>query len=151
MQQYNLKYGYTSKLSPTDPLVYSPPLRYSRQQHQHPLPNINPDSVPKNYPPIKTLGITPEVTYTTDQHENIQELLSEFEKLGKSQNIDYNPPQVTTTHENVEKVIPHPPQDLQPAINALANIANTSTTITTSTSSTTTTPSNLSDHTPLLP
>ena len=73
-------------------------------------------------PSINTLGSTPEFPSTTAQQESLQELLSEFENLGISQNIDYHSPQVTTTHEGVETVIYNPTQDLHSAINDLSDI-----------------------------
>ena len=48
---------------------------------------------------MNTVGSTTEVPSTPDKKEYLQELLSEFEKLGTSKNIDFHFPHVTTTQE----------------------------------------------------
>ena len=76
----------------------------------------------------------------------LQELLSEFHNLGRSQHIDYHSSQVTTTTEVVETVNPHNPKDLYPTINALSALYNPSTTVTPSISATTALPSVISQN-----
>ena len=87
-------------------------------------------------PSINTLVSAREVPYTPAQQENLQELLSEFDNIGTSQNIDYRYSQVTNTHKGVETVITHNTRDLHPDINALDAIANISTTMNPSISTT---------------
>ena len=105
--------------------------------------------MPKPHPSFNTHGSTPEVPSNPDQQENLQEILSEFDKLGTSQHID-NYPNFSTTQEVVETVITQPPKCLHPTTNSLAAIANPYTTMTPSRSATTTIPSDLSIHTPLI-
>ena len=62
----------------------TPPPPPLLQQHQNPLPTRKYATVLTPCPSIITLGSTPELTSTSDQQENIKELLSEFEQTGKS-------------------------------------------------------------------
>ena len=123
--------------------------------HFHPLPttpptnNINTHSkLPQ--PSVNTLGSKSEVPSTPSQQENVQELLPEFENLGKNQYIDYYPPQVINTQEGVETFTLKNPQYLHSVINSLANFSNPSTTMTPYIISTTRISSVLSEHTILL-
>ena len=52
---------------------------------------------PPPQPSIKTLGSTLEVPSNYGQQENLQELLSSFDILRKSQHIYYYSPKVATT------------------------------------------------------
>ena len=78
----------------------------SPQQHQHPLSIRKPTSVPTPRPSVNTLGSTLHVPSTPTQQKYLQELLSTFYNLGKSQHINYCSPQVTTTQKGVESFIP---------------------------------------------
>ena len=103
------------------------------------------------HPSTNTLGIPTVVLSTPAQQQNLQELLTQFEKLVTSQHIDYHPPQVTNKHKGVETVINHTTQELYPDINSLAGLFNISTTTNPSSSATTTLPSNPSEHTHIFP
>ena len=145
--KYNIKHGATPKLPTNNPPVHPPP---PHQQHQHLLPTRNPKAVPTPQTHIKTLVIAPEVPSTSAQQENLQEVISEFDNLLTSHNIEYNPLQVATTQEGDETVIPQPPQDLHLAINSVVALSNPSTAMTPSISATTTRPSVIPEHTSLL-
>ena len=90
MYQCNFKPGATPKIPPTDPPVRPHHPHYPRQQHQHLFSTRKPMAVSKPQPSIKTLVSTPEVPPNTNQQENLQELLSDFDNLVTSQNLDYH-------------------------------------------------------------
>ena len=107
-------------------------------------------SVTTPQPPIDKIFSTPQFPSTHAQQENEPEILSAFDNLVTSQNIEYHYPQATTTQVGVETVIENPLQYLHPSINALADLAKPYTAMTTSTSAITAIPSFISEHTPLL-
>ena len=136
------------KLSCTK-IIPSLPTTPSCQQHQDLLPIRKPTFVPTTQQSINTLGSTLEAPWIPAQPEDIQEILSEFDNLKRSQHIDDHSPQVATTQEVSEKVIYQLPQDLQPDINTLAALVNIYIIMTPSISATTTLPSYLSENSPL--